>query len=373
MPRRRFQKGSIVVKSETYYGVFRQDVLQTDGTFTRKLRWLRLGSVKEMSKRAAWKAFQPHLDKVNQEALRAPRTGITLADFVIEWRTSVAVNLKAGTVRVAESNLRAHILPKLGSLTLTEINTKVVQGFVAYLAQAGRSKKTTLNVLATLSSIMRTARDWDYACASFQFSALTLPRDGVKVEQRCFSDEETRRIIAAAPEPFSTILAVTAVLGLRIGETLGLRVADVDFTKKLIRVRQSVDSATRKIGSVKSKASNADLPMPSELETRLRAHLRRHDGNELLFTSRNGRPLCADKLREKQLHPLLDSLGIPRAGFHGLRHGAASALLADGATPAIVQKQLRQSDPRITLGIYGHVIGDQQRNAVQSRSARLVN
>jgi hypothetical protein len=28
---------------------------------------------------------------------------------------------------------------------------------------------------------------------------------------------------------------------------------------------------------------------------------------------------------------------------------------------------------RITLGIYGHVIGDQQRNAVQNRSAWLVN
>ena len=49
-------------------------------------------------------------------------------------------------------------------------------------------------------------------------------------------------------------------------------------------------------------------------------------------------PLCADKLREKQLHPLLDTLGIPRAGFHSLRHGAASALLADGAAPAVVQR-----------------------------------
>jgi integrase len=192
---------------------------------------------------------------------------------------------------VAESNLRAHILPKLGSLTLTEITTKTVQSFVAYLAQGGRSRKTTLNVLATLSSIMRTARDWDYACASFQFSALTLPREGVKVEQRSLDDEETHRVIAAAPEPFSTMLATTAVLGLRIGEALGLRVADIDFEKKLIRVRQPVDSAMRKIGSVKSKASKADMPMPAELEVKLRALLRKHDGkSELLFTNRKGDP-----------------------------------------------------------------------------------
>ena len=54
-----------------------------------------------------------------------------------------------------------------------------------------------------------------------------------------------------------------------------------------------------------------------------------------------------------------------------MRHGAASDLLADGATPAVVQKQLRHSDARITLGVYGHVIGNQQRDAVEIRSARI--
>jgi integrase len=54
-----------------------------------------------------------------------------------------------------------------------------------------------------------------------------------------------------------------------------------------------------------------------------------------------------------------------------MRHGAASALLADGATPAVVQRQLRHSDARITLGVYGHTIGPQQRDAVASRSERI--
>ena len=51
------------------------------------------------------------------------------------------------------------------------------------------------------------------------------------------------------------------------------------------------------------------------------------------------------KLREKQLHPLLVKLGIPRSGFHSMRHGAASGLLADSATPAVVQRQLRHRNP----------------------------
>ena len=82
-----------------------------------------------------------------------------------------------------------------------------------------------------------------------------------------------RKIISNASEPLRTIVAVTGVLGLRIGETLALRVWDVDFAKHVNRIRQSVDAATRIPGAVRSKASSADLPMSKELEARLRAHL----------------------------------------------------------------------------------------------------
>ena len=90
-----------------------------------------------------------------------------------------------------------------------------------------------------------------------------MPREGVKKKQRSFTDAEIGKILSAAPEPFGTILAVTAVLGLRIGEVLALRVSDVDFVGKVLRVRQSVDAATRKVQAVKSNASSADVPMPS--------------------------------------------------------------------------------------------------------------
>jgi integrase len=365
----------LVEKSDRWYGVYRVDVLQADGTFKREQCWQSLGLVGEQSERAAWRQFQPYLDRVNDAALKMPaKSGLTLAEFVEEWRASVAVNLKGSTTRAAESHLRAHIIPKLGSLHLTAIITKTVQVFVAYLGSGGRSRKTVENVLLTLSSLLKTSRAWGYACGGFRFADLTLPREGVKAEPRSFADDEMQKMITAAPEPLSTILAVTAVLGLRIGETLALRRSDVDFAKHVIRIRQSVDAATRTIGGVKSKASSADLPMSRELGTRLRAHLQRHDGkSDLLFVNRRGRPFSANKLREKQLHPLLVKLGIPRGGFHAARHGATSSLLADGATPAVVQKQLRHSDARITLGIYGHVVGDEQRSAVQNRSTRLVN
>src|SRR5882762_9128402 len=311
--RRRFQRGNIIIRGKTprRYGMYREDVLQANGTFKRVRRCVLLGSVSSMSECAAWKSFQPYLDRVNTAAKMPPKSGVTLNQFVEEWRTTVAVNLKGGTTRAAESHLRAHILPKLGSLTLPEINTKPVQSFVAYLA-TGRSRKTVENVLLTLSSILRTARASEYACGNFSLSDITMPREGVRKEQRSFTDAEVGKILSAAPEPFRTILAVTAVLGLRIGEVLALRVSDVDLTRRIVRVRQSVDAATRIVQAVKSNASSADVPMPSQLERRLRKHLQTHDGTtDLLFVNKHGRPLSANKLREKVLHPLLVKLGIP--------------------------------------------------------------
>jgi integrase len=88
-------------------------------------------------------------------------------------------------------------------------------------------------VLLALSSILRIARSWEYACGSFSLSDITMPREGVRKEQRSFTDAEVGKILSAAQEPFGTILAVTAILGLRIGEVLALRVSDVDLTQGL--------------------------------------------------------------------------------------------------------------------------------------------
>jgi integrase len=375
VPRRRFQKGRLVIrgiKNPHWCGVYREDILLKDGTIHRMRRTVSLGSVSTLSERRAWASFQPYLDRVNSAVKLPPKSGMTLETFVQEWRSNVAVNLKASTVRAADSHLRAHILPQLGKLTLPEMNTKLIQAFVTSLSSGGLSRKTIENVLLTVSSILNKAKAWDYATGNFSFADLTLPREGVRKEQRCFTAEEAGRIIFAAKEPFATIWALVAVLGLRVGEALALRSSDIDLGRKIIRVRQSVDSATGKVQSCKGPASSADLPMPPQLEARLRKYLKAPASDTgLLFVNRNGRPYSANKLREKQLHPLLKRLGIPRGGFHAARHGVTSELLESGAAPTVVQRQLRHSDARITLGIYGHVVGNAQRRAVEAHEERL--
>jgi integrase len=375
--RRRFQTGKIIKrgKNPMWCGIFREDVQQPTGKIKRVQRCVTLGLVRKTSRRAAEKLFQPHLDRVNADAINLPpKSGTTLESFVNKkWLPKVAVNLKPSTVRAAKSHLRTHIIPKLGTLLLTELSPEIVQDFVTHLGtEANLCRKTVENVVLTLSSIVGTARDWNYACGGFTFKALTLPTEGVKVEQRSFTDREIGRILKAATEPLATIVAVTAELGLRIGETLALGVKDIDFDNRVIRIRQGIDADTREVQSLKTDGSSATVPMPPKLATRLRSFLKKHGGKSpLLFVNRRGRPYSANKLREKLLHPLLEKLGIPRGGFHAMRHGACSALIGDGANIVVVQKQLRHSTSAITANKYAHIVDDQQRKAVAKRSARI--
>jgi integrase len=115
--------------------------------------------------------------------------------------------------------------------------------------------------------------------------------------------------------------------------------------------------------------------MPLNLAVRLKEFLAskqyRQNGQGLVFANRRGRPFSANKLREKKLRPLLLSLGIPLAGFHAFRHGVATTLIDQGASITTVGAQLRHSDPRITLGLYAHVVPQSQRDAVEGLANAL--
>ena len=91
----------------------------------------------------------------------------------------------------------------------------------------------------------------------------------------------------------------------------------------------------------------------------------------LLFVNKIGRAYSSTKVVKKRLWPILDCLEIQRTGFQAFRHAHASLLLESGASPKVTQRQLRHSDARITIGMYGHLVETSHREAVE-RVADLV-
>jgi integrase len=352
-----------MLRGKHWIGRWREDMIGADGVVRRVRRSVVLCEKSRLNtKRSAERLLAPQLSKVNSLDYRATRVA-TVVEFVHVWREKVLCQHKPSSARAAESHLKLHILPTLGGRRLDEVTPEAQQDFVAQLSKILR-RKTVLNILATLSSMFRKAQEWGYLCTGVKLRALVLPAETQRSVARFFSAEETRRIIAAAREPYATAFAVVAMTGVRSGELFGLKVEDLDFQRRLINIRRSVWYG--KLQLPKSRASERALPLPEALVRRLEVHLRswRPNPARLLFATSKGTPLSANNVVQRKLWPILDGLGIERCGFHAFRHTMASLLVDLGAPASVAQAQLGHSDPRITLGIYSHAIQDSQRSAV---------
>ena len=367
MARRRYQKGRVFLrgsKKRVWVGRWREDLVLTDGSVRRVERSSILGEERELkTKRLAQRRLDLTLARINAPEYRPGRVA-SIAEFAEKWQAEVLIHRKPSTVKAAKSHLKIYILPQLGRMQLGELGRELQQAFATRLVSKV-SRKTVVNILGTLSTMLTTAKEWGYISESVKLGSLALPESPLRSGARFFSGEEAKKILAAATDPYRSMFAVAAMTGLRAGEVLGLMLEDIDFDRKVLHVRRSAYCG--RVQTVKSKSSRAPLPMPDALAEILRQYLAawRPNPAKLLFANRLGRPYNANKVVQKRLWPILEKLGIEHCGLHAFRHTHTSLLLEVGASPTVAQAQLRHSDARITLGVYGHVIGDSQRNAVE--------
>jgi integrase len=365
LARKRFQRGHVFLIGGMWFGKYREDVIVADGITRRKQVTVTLGSKKDIpTKPLAKRRMELILARINSTDYRPGRFA-KMDEFATIWQEHILVRSKPSSIRSAKSHLNVHILPHFGKRGLDEIGVQAQQFFVTKLAQSNLSRKMILNVLSTLASILQTAKGWGYVCQMVDYKSLTVPTEEVQTEARFFTLEEVGKIIADAREPYKTMFWLLAMTGMRAGEMLGLQWQDIDFDKGLLNIRRSAWYG--RVQTTKNKNSEAIIPLPGILAATFRTFREQWKSNPdgFLFVTRNRRPPSSNKVVEFGLWPVLDLLAIPRCGLHAFRHTHTSLLLDTGATPKVVQEQLRHADPRVTLGVYAHVLGDAHREAVE--------
>ncbi|MGA2531339.1 MAG: site-specific integrase, partial [Acidimicrobiales bacterium] len=81
------------------------------------------------------------------------------------------------------------------------------------------------------------------------------------------------------PEHYRALVLVGAVLGLRWGQAVGLRVRDVDFMRHTVTIAQTVEELSghmRIVREAKTRSSLRTLAVPVFLMEELARHLRQH-------------------------------------------------------------------------------------------------
>ena len=170
--------------------------------------------------------------------------------------------------------------------------------------------------------------------------------------------------------------------GLREGELLGLRWADVDLDAGTLAVRRSLsETQTGHIFEAPKNSKGRNVGLTSSAKDALKCHRAAQNeellrsgflwqDQDLVFPSHKGTAMNAKNLTSRYFKPLLFKVGLPHSvRLHDLRHTCATLLLSRGVHPKFVQELLGHATISITLDTYSHVLpsmGDQTTTAMEA-------
>jgi integrase len=308
------------------------------------------------------------------------KTNVTFGDYVSEWFDSKKIKLKPSTKSNYEEQIKNSILPLLGALKLNEFNDNTVQHFINTLHNdRGLSPATIRATYGMVREIVYSAARKGYISDNLLHD-ISLPRETKKL--RVWNDEQIQTFLNA-PEKILNLTrlfigySISLQTGMRMGEVLGLTWSDIDFDKKIIRIRQTltkIDDVTYGfIEEGKTASAIRIIYIPDSLIKSLKEHKSTIDkerkvlGNEysnynLVVCSRNGNWVHPNNFR-RGFKVIVEQLDIPMIRVHDLRHTHATFLLNRSVNPKIIQERLGHKNINITLQTYSHALPSMQLEA----------
>jgi integrase len=164
------------------------------------------------------------------------------------------------------------------------------------------------------------------------------------------------------------LIFLDVTTGLRQSELFGLRWSDLDFDNGEINVVRSVVHGV--ISRCKTESSAKPIPMDPHLVELLKEWRKVApfpSNNDWVFASKraNGkRPIWGQSIMRKQIHPVIERLGITkRIGWHGFRHSYSTLLRHLGTDIKVQQDLLRHSSAQLTLDTYTQAVTPAKREA----------
>lgn len=314
-----------------------------------------------------------------EEGTYSEPSKMLLCDWLDMWVTDYCMDLKPGSVSLYKRNIKNYLKPYLGHTRLSALTPHMVQGLYNRLLQGKDgapqlSAKTIKNVHGVLHKAISQAVEVGYLkqnpCERCK------PPRVEKPEIKPLDDVAIGAFLAAIKgHPFERVYMVDLFTGMRQSEILGLTWDCVDFEASTIRIYRQLQliDGTYQFGTLKNDKPRVIVPAPTVMKVlrEQRIHqltMQMHAGpawsNEagFVFTNELGHHLARQTVY-KQYKKIVESIGMPEARFHDLRHSYAVASLQAGDDVKTVQENLGHHTPAFTLDVYGHVTDTMRRKS----------
>jgi len=258
-------------------------------------------------------------------------------------------------------SLKKHVLPEFGDRQLRAISANDINKFM--LGKAGYGITTLRYMAIIIKNVFRVAAAQGIIDRNPALSIIV--PDAETNKRRALTDAERAAVLSVGNEhPEGLLLLLLYYTGMRIGEAVGLQWRDVDFQRRVIHVSRDIDFKTGEVGSVKSRASVRDIPMPDAL--RISLELKRGVGNTFVLQAPQSHTHLSQATLRRRWGRLMAALVKAEPGIeacdgasiltaHYFRHNYASTLYNAGVDILSAQRFLGHADVKTTLAIYAHL------------------
>jgi integrase len=303
------------------------------------------------------------------EGLHVPASeSITVAEACKLWlERTVREHLERSTYEDYEQVARLHIVPLIGTITLTNLTKARVERFRDELLETrsyDRAGRALLHFKMILDEATRLGKIGKNVAKDVKIKV----RDRHKENVTILSKNELGSFLRAAEDLGEKEHAFARLLGLhgmRASELRGLPWHYVSLDAGTVYIGQRADR-WNKLGSPKSTKSRRTIPLTPSALRALREWHRVSGGEGLVFPHQSGRPMYYSELVEHVFDPIMfaaeltvtNSKGktVHRYSLHPFRHTSASIWIEQGFSAKRVSQLLGHSSIQVTFDLYGHLI-----------------
>jgi integrase len=313
---------------------------------------------------------------------RVGTAGETLAEFLEE----VWLPAKEGRVEVATFDqytwaVRRHIVPLLGAVRLRDLSAEVVDAWIGELraeTDKGRARlgPTSARLVRKVLSMALEEAVQRGRMPSNPVALTQPPRPDRARKKLGWTLDEARQFLRAAAEHrLFAAFHLGLVTGLRRGEVLALRWADVDLEQHQLEVVQqlSVERGRPVLKQLKTEYSDRVVTFGDVTAAVLEGHraLQKAEAEfvgpawretGLVFTTAVGGWVDPNNFG-RLMDDLVEKARVPRITPKGMRHTAQSIGRVVVGDDKVMQERLGHSDVGITLNTYRHTVSEQHREA----------
>lgn len=378
-------KGSLQTKSGKYYVVFR---------INGKQKWINLHiEDKRGNKRKAEQAMQELLVKYEENPTIFKK--IDFCEYINKWLENSKSHIDLVTYIGYKQYVDNHIIPyfKKKKLKLQDIRMSHIEEYYNEKAENGRLdghdgglSLRTIQLHSTVLSLVFKYAIREGLVKNNPVELAQLPNIQRNTSKNNFYtvDECKKLLEISKGTPLHDIMVVTLYYGLRRSEIMGLRWIDVDFEKNTLTIQHTrvVNGVVVVKDKTKTQSSNRIYPLIDEVkelflklkieqETHKQFLLNQYTDSGYIFVNEFGVPYHPGYPSQKLYKLLKKHPEMKHITYHGLRHSAASMLLARNWNMKAISEWLGHSNIGITMNLYTHIDMESKRERAKELNGIL--